>query len=527
MDRSGTNTSRTPIERSSPAGRPADRGPAGADGSQIDPEPGRARRQDADGVLARHDDPVEIIDPPDRVVDRGERGRVGGQGDLDGGDGDRGEPPIDEGELDGRRVARRPGHGHARTARRPGADRGAFSQVVEHARHERGIRTGPSMATCVGRDEPVGPGVSRLERQPLVGDRPDRPEGRPTPATGRREEGPLGLDRSPRVGIVEPRDGRARRQIVGADLDGECALARSRRDDRCRDDDRDPVGSSQPAQARHGEHERVGLAVVEPAEPRVDVPVERVDPEVGARGPQERRPARAVGADAGTERHEIQALGTTIDGVPRRRPADHDGVFRRFADQVGGDRQARILIRRHVLGTVHGDIDAAVEQRRLDRADERALAPGRVRLTPVAIGHDRLQSRFGADRRQGVGHETGLDEGERAASGADPHAASRRSSSSAEQLIEGAPAATVRVPRETGQGLAEQSLGQVAGSGRRARGGPRDRARVAAGGRPPGRPLRWRSIRSARRSAADVRRAATASSQPASVRSTRASRRAR
>ena len=62
-----------------------------------------------------------------------------------------------------------------------------------------------------------------------------------------------------------------------------------------------------------------------------------------------------------------------------------------FARQEGGDHQPGRLRRRHVLHAVHGDVDAARQQRLLDLLDEQALAAGlgqRPVLDGIAGGLD-------------------------------------------------------------------------------------------------------------------------------------------
>ena len=68
-----------------------------------------------------------------------------------------------------------------------------------------------------------------------------------------------------------------------------------------------------------------------------------------------------------------------------------EGVARILARQEGGELEPVRQHRRHVLGGMHGDVDAAGEQRLLDLLGEQALAAGlrqRPVLDAVAAGRD-------------------------------------------------------------------------------------------------------------------------------------------
>ena len=87
--------------------------------------------------------------------------------------------------------------------------------------------------------------------------------------------------------------------------------------------------------------------------------------------------------------------------------------------QIGRDVQPRILIGRDVLRAVDRHVDAAGQQRALDRGHERSLAPRRVGRPPIAIGlyDDGLRRSTRPDER--LGHQAGLHQRERAPSRAD------------------------------------------------------------------------------------------------------------
>ncbi len=116
----------------------------------------------------------------------------------------------------------------------------------------------------------------------------------------RREDGPLGGDAGSRVGVVEDREDRSGRFVVGAALDGEGALAGGgqhlERVDRLGD-----VGQPvEPGQAGTGEHDRVERAVVHQPDPGVDVAADVLEREPEAEGGELGDPARRAGADHGT-----------------------------------------------------------------------------------------------------------------------------------------------------------------------------------------------------------------------------------
>ena len=104
-----------------------------------------------------------------------------------------------------------------------------------------------------------------------------------------------------------------------------------------------------------GEHERVGLARGELAQPRIDVAAEGDDLEILARGQQECPPAQAAGAHAGARGQGLQR-GRAAQGVARV-GARRDGDDGQAVGQLAGD----------VLGGVHGHVGLAVEQHLFER----------------------------------------------------------------------------------------------------------------------------------------------------------------
>src|SRR3990172_5454407 len=97
----------------------------------------------------------------------------------------------------------------------------------------------------------------------------------PAATAGRPEELPLGLDGGAGRRVVKSGEPGAGDVVVGPALDREGALAGRRRAELARQDLPDPIGPPEPDETRHGEDERIGRALVEPAEAGGDVAVER------------------------------------------------------------------------------------------------------------------------------------------------------------------------------------------------------------------------------------------------------------
>ena len=147
----------------------------------------------------------------------------------------------------------------------------------------------------------------------------------------------------------------------------------------------------EPGQAGHREHEGVGLARVEPPQPRVDVAVERMELEVGPLRPEERGPARAVRSDAGALRQVLQRL-------PRL--ATDERITGILAPGKCRDREAGILGRGDVLRAVDREVDLPADG---------APSPARRRTRPrptrcrAVAGRRRSGSSRAPRRRRGPG----------------------------------------------------------------------------------------------------------------------------
>ena len=109
--------------------------------------------------------------------------------------------------------------------------------------------------------------------------------------------------------------------------------------------------------------------------------MERMDAQIRTLGANERSAARAVSPNPRAPRD----AGNSVEQLAGGRD---EHVTRVGARQIGGDRQARVFVSRHVLRAVHRNIDFPRDEGSLDRRDERAFAPRRVRRPTIAFGGD-------------------------------------------------------------------------------------------------------------------------------------------
>ncbi|HUQ44689.1 MAG TPA: hypothetical protein VM451_09820 [Candidatus Limnocylindria bacterium] len=181
--------------------------------------------------------------------------------------------------------------------------------------------------------------------------------------------------------IVDRRNGRRSSLVLRPDLHSNCALARGRRHDLGIESLGDPIAEPQPIHSCACEHECVGIALIEPAEPRIDIAVERMDDEVRASSEQEPGASWAVSPDA-------RARWQLVNASLLRIVAYNQCVARVGAGEVCGDPESVILVGRDVLGAVDRDIDFTVEQRSLDCGHKGPLAPRGVRGSPVPVRLD-------------------------------------------------------------------------------------------------------------------------------------------
>ena len=115
-----------------------------------------------------------------------------------------------------------------------------------------------------------------------------------------------------------------------------------------------------------GEQRRVGDALLELAQPRLDVAAHRHDGEIGPQVQHLGLAPQRGGADHRALRQLRERGGLGAD----------EGIAHVLARQQAGDRQARRQQRRHVLHGMHGEVDLAGQQRLLDLLGEQALAAG-------------------------------------------------------------------------------------------------------------------------------------------------------
>ena len=132
------------------------------------------------------------------------------------------------------------------------------------------------------------------------------------------------------------------------------------RDRRCQ------MRHAEPRQAGHGEICRIREAILQLAHARCHIPPERHDLHVR---PQRQRlglPPQRGRTDLGAFRQVCQSFGM------RRQ----ETLTRIFALREGSEYLARRQNSRHILETVHGDIDIAPVQRGIEFAREKPLAAG-------------------------------------------------------------------------------------------------------------------------------------------------------
>ena len=165
--------------------------------------------------------------------------------------------------------------------------------------------------------------------------------------------------------------------LTGANLQRQCALPRLGDELAGIEAAADLGSEAETVEPTGGEDDRVEAALTAFAQPCVDVPAQRFDRERRLEREQLRLAPDRRGADA----HVSADLVRAAQGVPRI-----------LALEVGADRQAGCIRRRHVLRGVHRDVDPSVEQRFLELLDEnaaRADLAERAGAIAVARGRDR------------------------------------------------------------------------------------------------------------------------------------------
>ena len=184
----------------------------------------------------------------------------------------------------------------------------------------------------------------------------------------------------------------------------------------------DLAGEAEPVEPAGGEHDRVEPALAALAQPRVDVPAQRLDRQLRLEREQLCAPPHRRGADP----HPGPQLGGAAERVA--------GILAR---QVRADGETVGVRRGHVLRRVHGGVDPAVEQRLLELLDEdAALTDLAERAAPVAVagGRDRDERDLAPRAAELVGRERRLRQREPAAARADADEHQRRRVVEAEQV---------------------------------------------------------------------------------------------
>mmetsp|Transcript_15050 Transcript_15050/g.35640 ORF Transcript_15050/g.35640 Transcript_15050/m.35640 type:complete len:285 (-) Transcript_15050:548-1402(-) len=183
-------------------------------------------------------------------------------------------------------------------------------------------------------------------------------------ATERPGDGTLGLAGQQGRRMVQLQQGLAQRSGVGADLQTQRPLPRARQHLLDLEDAAHALPQAQALETGSGQHDGVVAALIELAQPGIEVAAQRLDAQVRPQVQQLRHAAQAGAADDG-------ALGKLGE---RRIVVRDEGVARVFALQHGGEHEALRQLHRHVLQRVHRELGAPFGQGGLELLDEQALA---------------------------------------------------------------------------------------------------------------------------------------------------------
>ena len=148
---------------------------------------------------------------------------------------------------------------------------------------------------------------------------------------------------------------------------------------------------AEPENAGGREQRRVVLARGDLPDPRVDVPADRADLEVGSERAQLGGAAQAARPDDGSLRQVGQRLALARDEtvahvLPPRHRADDDAFG---------------VLRGQILQRVHGEVDLAVAERPLELLGEEPLAADLGKRLAASPGCGRPPSRSLASRTRG------------------------------------------------------------------------------------------------------------------------------
>ena len=247
--------------------------------------------------------------------------------------------------------------------------------------------------------------------EPPAAPRRERPHGRGARGPHLVEHGALGRDALSRGAILEAAEV-AEQGIVGAALDGQGALCRSRQHELRVEGAHVGREQTEPLQPCLGEHDGVQGARRHGQQSGRHVAAKRHDPKIrpspqqGGRPPGRRRAHR----------------GSRTQPVERQPATGHEDVTDPGADRHGGHRQSRDRRRRQVLEAVDDHVDPPVEQRVPESRHERPRPGERVegdaRVVPLGADDDGVDGPSPGD--QPVGHPAGLGSGQRAPPRAQP-----------------------------------------------------------------------------------------------------------
>ena len=184
-----------------------------------------------------------------------------------------------------------------------------------------------------------------------------------------RHHGALGGQLEQRPLVADCARCRARGIVVDARLQDQCSLSGAGGHRLNRDRERDLRLSPEPPQPGGGEHYRVEVSLLELSKPGVDVAVQLLDPEVGARGEQLRAAPQARGPDP-------RPLGDVVE----RRAGPYPDIGGVLTRRHRGDRQPLRHLGRQVLGRVNPHVGSPFQQRPLDPPHESRL------ISRLAVG---------------------------------------------------------------------------------------------------------------------------------------------
>ena len=250
------------------------------------------------------------------------------------------------------------------------------------------------------------------------------------------EERSLRLDGARRRRVVERRHELREPRVVGPGLDRQGALTHGRQHLVEREREPGHLGAAETGEPRGREDRARHLLLDQLAQAGLHVAADVHHVEVGSQRQELRAAPQARGAHACALRYAGQSqLGAGLEPLQQGR-IGHEHVAHVLALGEGDDVQPLGDRRRHVLGRVHGHVDAVLEQRGLELLGEQSLVAdlGQRRVEDlVALGVDDLDlhAQVRVALRHAVAHPLRLHESEAGAAGADADQVTERCSSGA------------------------------------------------------------------------------------------------